>query len=251
MSITQVAEQAGVSVATVSRMINGKSNVSVAAAERIRATMQQLGYRPRAVRPGPRQASRKRFVTGNVMLLSLNPFEPEAMFQMPTFATMVGRCMACLGMLGAHLLLAHSPDGKAIPPALTGGKVDGVIVAGKAPRLSAALRARLRLLPVVWIYRDHNDPERLFDHVLYDNRAVGGLAAHYLAERGHRRVAFVSTNGRHEAYIERRDVFLQEAGALGLQVEVLETECCFPRANGSTSPSGRRRGCWQGRAPSG
>jgi LacI family transcriptional regulator len=46
-SITEVAKQAGVSVATVSHVVNGKSGrVSATTAERVRQVITELGYRP-------------------------------------------------------------------------------------------------------------------------------------------------------------------------------------------------------------
>lgn len=228
MSITQVAEKAGVSIATVSRLINGKGSVSVEAAKRIRASMRQLGYQPRAVRPGLRQSGRRGLKTGNIMLLSLYPFTPKEMFAMPTWPGTFGALVMQLGDRGAHLLFAHSPDGVAIPPALIAGKVDGVIVVGSAPRLADTLRDLLRLLPVVWALREHNDTERHFDHVFYDNRSVGGLAAEYLFERGHRRVAFFNVNREHSAYRQRREDFCKQAAELGMQIAVFEAPQPLP-----------------------
>ena len=46
MSVTEVARLAGVAHSTVSRLINDRGGVSAETSKRIRATMDQLGYRP-------------------------------------------------------------------------------------------------------------------------------------------------------------------------------------------------------------
>ena len=48
-TIKDVARRAKVSVATVSRLVNGTGNVSEKSAERIRAAIAELGFRPNAV----------------------------------------------------------------------------------------------------------------------------------------------------------------------------------------------------------
>lgn len=46
VTIQHVADEAGVSIATVSRVVNGDSKVSKSLAEKVSATAQRLGYRP-------------------------------------------------------------------------------------------------------------------------------------------------------------------------------------------------------------
>ena len=70
MSIAKVAEAAGVSHGTVSRMINGRGGVSPTTARRIQEAIDRLGYQPRPVhaRPGRKPAAAG-VRTGNVCLL--------------------------------------------------------------------------------------------------------------------------------------------------------------------------------------
>jgi DNA-binding LacI/PurR family transcriptional regulator len=224
MSITKVATLAGVSVATVSRYINNTSYVAEETGSRIQAAMDQIGYVPRALRPGPKRKERRGVRTGNVMLLSVHPFSPVDMYRMPAFPALLGGVQETMEAKGLNLLLAHCPDGKTIPPALAGAKVDGVLVVGRCPALSARLSAVLDRLPVVWMFREHNDPDRRYDHVLYDNQEVGQIAARYLHEQGHQRVGFVSADPTHEAYCQRRDTFGRVGAELGMDVEVYESD---------------------------
>lgn len=224
MSITKVARLAEVSVATVSRYINDTSYVAEGTGQRIRAAMDQLGYVPRALRPGPKRKERSGVRTGNVMLLSLHAMSPTEMYRMPAFPSLLGGVQQGIEEKGLNLVLAHCPGGRVLPPALTPAKVDGVLVFGRTDSFSSALSRVFDSLPVVWMFREHNDPERRYDHVLYDNREVGGLVARHLHELGHRRVAFASTDPKHGAYCQRRDTFLTVATSLGMAVEICEAE---------------------------
>ncbi len=231
MSITKVARLAEVSVATVSRYINDTSYVAEGTGERIRAAMDELAYVPRALRPGPKRKERTGVRTGNVMLLSLHAMSPTEMYRMPAFPSLLGGVQQGVEEKGLNLVLAHCPGGRVLPPALTPAKVDGVLVFGRTPLFSPALERAFGSLPVVWVFREHNDPDRHHDHVLYDNREVGVLAARHLHGLGHRRVAFFSTLPTHEAYCQRRDTFRTTAAGLGMAVEVHEPEAALNGAD--------------------
>lgn len=227
MSITQVAERAGVSVTTVSRVLNGSSYVAAETALRIRTCMQELGYAPRALRPGPKRTARRGVRHGNVLLLSMSQHSAVDLFRMPIFPALIGGMQETITRAGLNLLLAHCPNGITVPPSLAGNKVDGVLVIGQVMNsrgkpLGSRLLDCLGRRPVVWTYRDHNDPEHLFDHVLYDNQAVGGQAAEYFAQRGHDSVALLNAVPDHLAYLERREQFALRARALGLTVDICE-----------------------------
>src|SRR5437879_3909205 len=59
MSIVAVAKRAGVSVATVSRVLNNLDNVRAETVKQVRAAMRELGYKPPQVRRGPKRGSRR------------------------------------------------------------------------------------------------------------------------------------------------------------------------------------------------
>lgn len=221
-SITEVAERAGVSVATVSRLINGSDNIAKPTVDRIRKAMLELGYVPRAVRPGPRPKVRTGVKNGSVMFLALYPFSPTEMFSMPAFPALIGGIQNTLMDAGLNLIFAHSPKGQNVPPALAAGKVDGVLLMGNVMRFSRQLAGKLKDAPTVWVFREHNDPDCEFDHVLYDNSVVGVIAARHLRAQGHEYVGFVSPDTAHTAYIERRAAFAEECRKLVMKVEFYE-----------------------------
>src|SRR5262249_979224 len=59
MSIVAVAKRAGVSVATVSRVINDLNNVRAETVQQVRAAMQEMGYTPPRVKRGPKGGPRR------------------------------------------------------------------------------------------------------------------------------------------------------------------------------------------------
>ncbi len=223
MSITEVAKRSGSSVATVSRVINENGYVAEATAARVRAVIREMGYVPRALRPGPKRREHRGVNTGTALLLSFLPHKPADMYKLPAFPALLGGVHEALDGHGMNLQLAHCPDGITIPPALTASKVDGVLIVGSAPVISPRLLRVLESMPVVWMFRAHNDPERRFDHVLYDNREVGELAARYLYERGHRHVGIMDTQPGHDAYSERRDVFCAAGRKIGMEVKTYQS----------------------------
>ncbi len=52
VTIKDVAARAGVSVATVSHVLNGTRKVAPATAERVRRTIEELGYQPNTIARG-------------------------------------------------------------------------------------------------------------------------------------------------------------------------------------------------------
>jgi len=222
-SLKQVAELAEVSIPTVSRLLSGSGYVSEQAAARVRASVKELGYMPRAVRPGPKPKSPRGIRTGNVVLISLDEVSPEEMLRMPAFPSLLGGIQSALAQQGLALVLSHVHDGK-VPGVLNRNRVDGVLIMGGAPPLSPNLKRALQQLPSVWCFRRHADPHGEFDHVFYDNARVGDLAAEYFLSHGKRRLAFLTPRASHTAYAQRRERFVHAVVAGGGSVGVFQSE---------------------------
>jgi DNA-binding LacI/PurR family transcriptional regulator len=79
MSIVAVAKRAGVSVATVSRVINDLQNVRAETVEQVRAAMAEIGYKPPRVKRGPKGGPRRvvpsYMRTGQIAVLTLGGFQ--------------------------------------------------------------------------------------------------------------------------------------------------------------------------------
>ena len=221
MSIFEIAKQAKVSISTVSRFFNHPEKVSDNAANRIRAVTAQLHYQPCIRRPGPKTSDRVGIKTGTVVFFSLGLLSPEEMLRKPVFPILLGSIQRCLTERKISLLLSHiGPEGT-IPDCIASHACDGVILFGRCNKfdIMEKLLKKLDNLPAVWCFRDHNDENRHFDHILYDNRAVGTIAAEYLARRGHNQVAVFSTDHYHAAFKERVMTFCQRGQEMGMSVK--------------------------------
>jgi DNA-binding LacI/PurR family transcriptional regulator len=212
MRITDIARQAHVSPATVSRARNQPEIVSADALARIEAVMREHHYvpAPASRRRGPktRQPRIHRlgvwFVGAAANNPSLNWFQDQLL-----------QVQASNPRYQVDLKLIFSPSPAEFPRTLTQEKIDGVILQGMEP--APEVLARLRPLPYVW-FMTRRSLAFADDYVEPDNEENGRLAARHLHERGHRSVAVISIDPDYTATARRIAAFDAEARALGLTV---------------------------------
>lgn len=220
-SIVDVAKLAKVSVATVSRVLNDERNVTPETTKIVETAIHELGYVPKAVRPGPKPKNRKGITTGTIAFISVGSLSPVDMYRMPAFPALLGGIQRGIERHGMELVLAHLPEGKVVPPVLSRRRADGVLLFG-FDTISTQLKKVLDRIPAVWCFLQESiAPGSDFDHVLYDNSHVGQLAAEYLLERKHRKLLFVGTRPGHLAVAERRNQFVQMAESHGTNTTVI------------------------------
>jgi DNA-binding LacI/PurR family transcriptional regulator len=184
--LDEVAAIAGVSRATVSRVVNGSPKVSPEAKQAVDNAIAALGY-------VPNQAARS-LVTRRTDTVGLVVSEPESqLFSDPFFATTVrGICSALSrSNLQLVLMLARSDQEHAkVSRYVRHGHVDGVFLLslhGDDP-LPAQLRAMGT--PIVLLGRPLVDQR--VPYVDADNRGGACAATEYLLDRGRRKVATIT-----------------------------------------------------------
>lgn len=181
MSIQDVARQAGVSVATVSRVFNLPDKVTPATRQRVEQVAKALDYLPNASARSLRtQRSR---VLGVVLPTLLNPVFAECLEGIARAATAAG--YAILPITTDYQL---ELEDRAVN-LLMAGNVDGMILVVSNPDNSMAL-ARLydTGMPYVLAYNRHPDHPCVS---VDSERAVSELVAR-LASLGHSRITLVS-----------------------------------------------------------
>ncbi len=229
-SISVIARDAGVSTSSVSRYFNRRALVSDVLAARIAKAVSVGGFTLNPRRPGPKTAERVGVRNGVVCFLSLGSLSPQEMLKLNAIPVLLHAIERALNERGITLRYAHLRRGGRLPPEVSPRQCDGVILYGRPDGVSAARLARQLLpLPAVWCFREHDDPDGLFDHVFIDNTAVGGLAATFLAGRGHTNTVVFNVDPDHVALVQRVACFTARASALGLQVQV-----CTPPGGGET-----------------
>ncbi len=198
--IREVARQAGVSIATVSRALGGGGAVSPQTRERVLEQAIALGYEPSPLG--------RNLVRGRSDLLGL--IVPNVSF--PLYGEMIRAVEDVLSRHGMSILLASSHDDAATERSaaqhILRHAVDGGIVINS--RLGAALPVRQRL---GWVQVASEVPG-LPNRVELDNEAGGDLAARELLTGQRRRLVFVGAPGRESQ--ERERGFARTLAAAGL-----------------------------------
>ncbi|MGP4020663.1 LacI family DNA-binding transcriptional regulator [Saccharopolyspora sp. 5N708] len=174
-----VAQLAGVSQMTVSRVLQGSSKVAPATRERVLAAMKEAGYRPHAAARTMR--TRRTATVGVVVADITNPFYPQLL-------EAVGRA---LDEADQRMILwnATDPGEASALTALSEGTVDGLIfttVAESSAPLEEALRDGQ---PIVLLHRGLDSLP--CDQVTTDNIAGGRAVADYLVAAGQPRIGYI------------------------------------------------------------
>lgn len=179
-TIQDVAREAGVSRAAVSKVIRHAYGVSPAMRERVNAAIEALDYRPRIAARTMRGAS----YTLGIELPSIgNPF----------FAKIMAGATEALDGAPYQLIIAPAVPGaeEDVRPleALADRQVDGIVAI--SPLVAPAWLERLATrVPVVMVGR-HDEP-RSYDTVTGDDVAGTGLVMEHLLTLGHRDIVHLT-----------------------------------------------------------
>jgi DNA-binding LacI/PurR family transcriptional regulator len=218
-SVRDVAQHAGVSVSTVSYVLSGNRRISEQTKKRVLASIEALDFQPhagaRSIRAG---------MTGVFALVMPIDRDVRADVQMRFVLGVLRAARA----KGKNLLLLPAEDGVDELTRLTAGSaVDGVLAMEvqvhdpRVPILSNLSK------PVVLIGTPE-DPKDLA-HVDFDFAAAGAMCAQYLADLGHRSIAYLGqpeeTFDREAGYAVRaRKGALQTLQDRGVQAVALPVE---------------------------
>jgi len=207
-TVARVAEHAGVSVASVSRVLNGLP-ASESVRERVLASAAELGYRPNAHARSlkVRRSQQLAFAVADVG----NPVYVEMM-----------RAIEDVTRSSGYRLLVSSTGGRtadmlALLDSLDAGYADGLVLS--PVRVDDELVAALRKVdyPAVVIGTVPTDVG--IDNVRANSAGGVRMALEHLHERGCRRIAFVNGPGDTVPGSARRKAFERTAKALGLDAD--------------------------------
>ncbi len=179
-SIKDIARLAGVSHSTVSRALRESPLVSEETRERIRRIANQHGYRPNAA--ARELVTRRSSIIGVVVTNIADPFAAEVVLGIDDAAN----------ERRYSLLLANSnadPEREMrVVHSFAERRVDGIIVTSSRVGAYVETVSETRV-PIVMLNNQH--PSEFLYSVIIDNFSAAFDAASYLAQLGHRRIAYI------------------------------------------------------------
>jgi LacI family transcriptional regulator len=184
VTIRDVARRAGVSLSTVSQVLNGRVGyASAETRERVLAAARELSYRPNALARG--------LVTSRTGTLGIVITEITRSF----FTQVVGNIEQIASAQGYSVLLACADGVQAEQTALEtfiDKRVDGIICMSSTVEKSAEhiLQVTRLGVPLVVINRHLNTAE--LNQIAWDDVEIGRRATEHLIGLGHRRIAHLS-----------------------------------------------------------
>ncbi len=188
-----VAERAGLSVSTVSHVINNTRAVSDESRQRVMSAMEELDYKPNALARSLRR--RKTNTLGMIVPDSANPFFAE-----------VARAIEDTSFAQNYSIILCNSEGdlekqQAYTNVLIENRVAGIlfVAAGISTELVNDLEQRRVPLVVV----DREVPGVEVDTVMTNHAQGGYLATQHLIELGHRRIACIAGNSEVSPSAER------------------------------------------------
>ncbi len=210
-TIHDVGRLAGVSRSTVSRVLNGHSEVKPRTAELVWKAIDKLNYQPNI---SARALVRQRTDIIGVMLAEVtNPFYEAIVKGIEAAASAEGLSVAYFNTdedLNGHR--------RVITSALDGSKVDGLIVVGShLGDKSTLLEIAGRGLAISLIERSFADP--IIPCVVSDNFGGATMAVEHLLGLGHERIGLIAGNLHYQTAIDRLDGYKSTLARHGLQYE--------------------------------
>jgi DNA-binding LacI/PurR family transcriptional regulator len=207
-SIRDVAQRAGVSIATVSRAVNGISTVAPELAERVWNAVRETGYVPNT--QARALVSGRSHILGLVVSEITNPFFPQLVQEFENLAVEQGYEV----FIGSTNY--NSSRTEALLRRMLQRSVDGIAIMTFGIEQDLIQKLVDRAFPMVFV---DAGPELPNIRVLRVNYAEGiRQAVQHLAGLGHRAIAFISGPLHMRSAAARRDAFLAAMAELGLPV---------------------------------
>jgi LacI family transcriptional regulator len=197
MSIVQIARRAGVSTATVSRVLNDIPGVRQETQRQVRLGVEELKYVTPLIKRGPKPGKNRRERSGRrtntIAVLAIG--DSMEWLQLPVMAAAVGGITQAARHLALKVQLEEMVDHAKPTQSLLNREVDGAVVFLssniKPTDFQAALIAVQKNVPVVWAMGGDAGVTEV-DHIIPDDRAISRLAFNTLVQQGCKNLAFLT-----------------------------------------------------------
>jgi LacI family transcriptional regulator len=212
INLKQLSARLGLSPTTVSRALNGYTDVSEPTRRRVSQLAHELGYHP--------NLAARRLALGRTDSIGIVYSPADEFLGNPSFREMLEGLAHTLEQFGCDLLLAAAPRQNELgvyDRMVRGRRVDGLIVAHTLrsdPRIDYLSSAGFPFVA----YGRTADPEGYpwFD---FDNEVGSALAVQKLTALGHRRIAYMHVPLTYNFAYQRHAGYLAAMAEAGLAVE--------------------------------
>ena len=209
-TIRDVAQHAGVSIATVSRALREPGVVSAGTRERVQRAVDELAFVPSQL---GRQLAERRHAANGIAFPDLSgPYYAEVVLGYEEVAAERGRSVLILstyGREGADDLVQR-----------LAGRCDGLVVLGRTVADDVLERLAERGTPLVLLARAPVPGSDLIDSVNAENTASARALAAHLAETGARTVTYLGDPALTPDLAQRLDGLRDGAASHGLEISV-------------------------------
>ena len=211
VTIKDIARLAGVSCATVSRVLNGTLTVKPENREKILTLCRQYGYRRNLLARS--LSAGKTGLIGCILSDLDNPLFAEMSLALEQYARLHDyRVLLCHGRVEDNNI-------DNLFDFLIGHRVDGIILASSSRQASALIHQYIVHVPIV-LQGSLNifQPDPDISSVCVDSLTGGRISAEYLYQLGHRKVAYLGARENNYSHVFRRKGFIDAAQRLGMSV---------------------------------
>src|SRR5215813_3336156 len=183
-SISDVARESGVSIFTVSAVVNNKSHVRKVLRERVENAIRKLNYRPNLIARS--LIKQKTQTIGMIVPDIANPF----------FPMVVRGAEDAAQKHGYNLLLCNSDDSpdkeEKVVELLLSKRVDGILLTKAAGEFRPSLRQMIKDVNIPFVLVMRTYPQLTKDAIISDDYQGAYEAVRHLARSGRRRIGLVS-----------------------------------------------------------
>lgn len=184
-TLKSIAEEAGVSIMTVSNVVNGNhSKVSASTIKKVNNLIEQYNYIPNAA---ARSLSAK---SSKIITLCIPGTQEAGLLQSPYNSNIVSAIEQIINKEGYYLMITSTSDIEEVLSNIKTWNADGAIFLGVSDEFTHYLDSHLST-PFVCIDSYHESNKVI--NIGSDDFKGGYLAAKYFLNMGHRNIAFAST----------------------------------------------------------
>lgn len=204
-TIKEIAKEAGVGIATVSRVVNGSPLVKDATRTRVLEVIRRLNYRPNIMARKLVKGTFSETTVGIILPLIDNQFLFEV----------IAGIYGTLKKQRYNILIFNAGKGRdMVFEHIVEENLAGLLLLGDPP-MSPEERNLILVNNIPYVYLDHH--ERDENYVAFDNACGGKLAAEYLYEKGCRKPMFIGLTNFTQQQSERLEAFREEFFRQGIE----------------------------------